>query len=77
MKKLIFLYFIVLSFGMDFGTWKNSTWHFPLWGYNSSKYVSLWLISGFFIVTAYGGFLLWRRIVEDDKERVRDTGSLI
>ena len=53
MKKLIPLYAIVFAFGMVFGYLKNNSWNIHDWGYNSSKYVSLWWISMGCIVTVY------------------------
>jgi hypothetical protein len=53
MKRLFILYTIVFAFGYGLGCIKNHTLDFAAWGYNSSKYVSIWWILMGFAVTGY------------------------
>ncbi len=51
--KLLGLYAIIFAFGEGFGYLKNESWNIRDWGYNSSKYVSLWWIIMGAAVTAW------------------------
>lgn len=51
--KLLALYAIIFAFGEGFGYLKNESWNIRDWGYNSSKYVSLWWIIMGAAVTAW------------------------
>lgn len=61
-----FLYVMVFSFGMGFGTWKNHTWDFSVWGYNSSRIVSYWwIIMGFVVTLVCGLMWLYKQVMKD------------
>lgn len=77
MKKLFALWAIVFAFGFGFGWWKNHTWDFSEWGYNSQRFSSLWWLWLGSIVTAYccidytKAFFtrIIKSILEDERQR--------
>jgi len=71
MKRLIILYAIVLAFGYGLGSFKNHTLDFSAWGYNSSKYVSIWWIIMGAAVTPYAAIRYFIDKIMDDKEEER------
>lgn len=67
MKKLFTLYAIVLLFGYGLGSFINHTLNFSAWGFNSSKYVSIWWIVMGFAATLY---CMVDAMLKDEKQRV-------